>query len=370
MEHIFEVEYIVEPAKHRNIYRIVGVEICDTSLVRKKVSLWDYASTLERIDKGFIKNIEPHSTHSIRMRWDKWFTYYLVKPKDFKYLDINYRLLMNALQRRSDVDKYNVLKEKDAYFIIGVHKDKNETRIIDCNLPAYLRDNSRVVFSDSIVFTLIEKEHPNIHVAVETAGKSFEYKIIQTRNSLGVCVNVLETLELVFYRFNSGYLISHFVYKYLHEYVSIASDLMLLRTEGAFTGIDGYYCLDINRYNGEDTLILPKDCKVLSSICLTGSDALSNLRNLVINPNFKKYRHSYDDIGLSKASRLKCIAFSRGKKISEIWHIVYELFVNYSGTIYGYSKELSDTRPIDEEIVKASNLLSSILKRNIALKLY
>ena len=51
MEHIFEVGYIVEPAKHRNIYRIVGIEICDTSLARKKVSLWDYASTLERIDK-------------------------------------------------------------------------------------------------------------------------------------------------------------------------------------------------------------------------------------------------------------------------------------------------------------------------------
>ena len=36
MESIFEVGYIVEPAKHRNIYRIVGVEICDTSLVKKK----------------------------------------------------------------------------------------------------------------------------------------------------------------------------------------------------------------------------------------------------------------------------------------------------------------------------------------------
>lgn len=97
---------------------------------------------------------------------------------------------------------------------------------------------------------------------------------------------------------------------------------------------------------------------------------MSNLRNLVINPNFKKYKHSYDDIGLSKASKLRRIAFSRGKKISEIWHVIYELFVNYSGTIYGYSKELSDTRLIDEEIVKASNLLSSILKRNITLKLY
>ena len=370
MEHIFEVGYIVEPARHKNIYRIVGIEICDTGLARKKVSLWDYASTLERIDNGFIKNIEPHSTRSIRMRWDKWFTYYLVKPKDFKYLDINYRLMMNALQRRSDVDKYNVLKEKDAYFIVGVHKDKNETRIIDCNLPAYLRDDSRVVFSDSIAFILREKEHPNIHIAVETNGKSFEYKIIQTRNSLGVCVDVLETLELVFYRFNSGYLISHFVYKYLNEYVSITSDLRMLSTEGVFTGVNGCYCLDINRYNGEDTLILPKDCKVLSSVCLGGSDTLNNLRNLVINPNFKKYKLSYDDVGLSKASGLKCIAFSRRKKISEIWLIIYELFRGRSCEIYGYFSKLSDERPIDEEIEKASGFLSSILKRNIALKLY
>lgn len=78
----------------------------------------------------------------------------------------------------------------------------------------------------------------------------------------------------------------------------------------------------------------------------------------------------YDDIGLSKASRLRCIAFSRGKKISEIWHIIYELFVNYSSEIYVCGNELSDSKPIDEEIVKASNLLSSILKRNITLKLY
>lgn len=137
-----------------------------------------------------------------------------------------------------------------------------------------------------------------------------------------------------------------------------------------FTGIDGYYCLDINRYNGEDTLILPKDCKVLSSICLNGSDSLSNLRNIVINPNFKKYKLSYDDIGLSKATGLKCIAFSRRKKISEIWHIIYKLFRGHSCEIYGYLSKLSDERPIDEEIVLASNFLSYILKRSIALKLY
>lgn len=78
----------------------------------------------------------------------------------------------------------------------------------------------------------------------------------------------------------------------------------------------------------------------------------------------------YDDIGLSKASKLRYIAFNRGKKISEIWHIIYELFVNYSSEIYVCGNELSDSKPINEEIVKASNLLSSILERNITLKLY
>ena len=370
MELIFEVGYIVEPAKHRNIYRIVGIEICDTSLARKKVSLWDYASTLERIANGSVVNVGLHSLHSERMKWDKWFEYYLVMVKDFKYLGIDYRMMMDAIQSSYAVSGYNLLKAKDKYFIIGVHKDRNETRIMDCNLPAYLRDGSRIAFSDSTVFALIEKEHPNIHIAVETNGKKFEYKLIQTKNNLGVCIDTLDTLELIFYAFDYRYHIERFTYNGLCEYRSIASNLRMLSTEGVFTGLNGYYCLDFNRYSGEDTLVLPKDCKFLSSISLIGSDILSNLRNLVINPNFKKYKHSYDDIGLSKASKLRCIAFSRGKKISEIWHIIYELFVNYSREIYVCSNELSDTRPIDEEIVKASNLLSSILKRNITLKLY
>lgn len=370
MEHIFEVGYIVEPARHKNIYRIVGIEICDTSLARKKVSLWDYASTLERIDNGFIKNIEPHSTHSIRMRWNIRFTYYLVKPKDFKYLDINYRLMMDAINREYDIGKYNLLKEKENYLVVGVHKDNVETHVTNCNLPAYLRDGSRVVFSDSIAFTLREKEHPNIHIAVETNGKSFEYKMIQTRINSGSCVDRLETLELVFYKFTYSCTAGHFACGDLYEYKSIVSDLRMLSTEGVFTGVNGCYCLDINRYSGEDTLVLPKDCKVLSSVSLVGSYELSNLRNLVINPNFKKYKLSCEDVGLSKATGLKCIAFSRRKKISEIWRIIYELFVEYSGKIYGYISKLSDERPIDEEIVIASNLLSSILKRNIAIKLY
>lgn len=365
MERIFEVGYIVEPAKHRNIYRIVGIEICDISLVRKKVSLWDYVSTLERID-----NIDLCTLHSTRMSWDKWFKYYLVMVKDFKYLGIDYRMMMDAIQRNYDIGKHSLLKEKDKYFIVGVHEDRNKILVMECNLPAYLRDGNRVGFSDSTVFTLTEKEHPNIHIAVETAGKNFEYKLIQTKNSLGVCIDTIETLELIFYRFPSSYTIEFLEYSRLCECRSIASDIRLLRTEGVFTGVDSCYCLDNNRYNGEDTLILPKDCKVLSSLCLIGSDNLSNLRNVVINPNFKKYKHSYDDIGLSKASRLRCIAFSRGKKISEIWRIVYELFESYSAKIYGCSNELSDNRPINEEIVKASNLLSSILEISITLKLY
>lgn len=370
MESIFEVGYIVEPAKHRNIYRIVGVDICDTSLVRKKVSLWDYASTLERIDNGLIHNIDLRSIHSARMRWDKWFEYYLVMVKDFKYLGIDYRMMMDTIQRSYVVSGYNILKEKDKYFIIGVNKNSNKTYVMDCNLPAYLRDGSRVVFSDSTVFTIIEKEHPNIHIAVETNGKNFEYKLIQTKNNLGVCIDTLDVLELIFYTFDCRYSIEHFTYNGLCEYRSIDSNLRVLRTEGVFTSLGCYYCLDFDRYSGEDTLILPKDCKVLSSLSLMGSDNLSNLRSIVINPNFKKYKPSYDDVGLSKASKLRCIAFNRGKKISEIWRIIYELFMDYSGTIYGYSKELSDTRSIDEEIVKASSLLSSILKRNITLKLY
>jgi hypothetical protein len=388
---LFVSGYEVRRIKN-SLYKIVGVQIADESFNTKTVTI-----------DSFIKyrNVSKIRKDGVVNYWNSDFwesfgdsVFYVLKLKDIKYLGVSLEFVSGLIEKYKDIGGYPIYSND---FIIArvsgselLNFNIKEAGLLVTEKGKVIAEPKYPVVTVNNINDDLIKLDTGISIFNTSKGTIFRPKNLGLDNKI---INKRYRYRSIIYRFNifkdskitssldfrddfGGYSsINDFEAKLDIDWNSIIK----YSNNREFIGFDEYYTF-VKSENTSDVLMLPKDCKYIYLTKEVYKSNKDNVKSLVLSKNILGFISTVKGLDSSylgdNFSNLSGLYFYKNTPANVIRDCIFTLFSEESwiavrdsvrGVYEFYNHgEIS----LDVFMVRASRLLTALLKRDITITFY
>lgn len=388
---LFVSGYEVRRIKN-SLYKIVGVQIADESFNTKTVTIDSFVK---------YRNVSKIRKDGVVNYWNSDFwesfgdsVFYVLKLKDIKYLGVSLEFVSGLIDKYKDIGGYPIYSND---FIIArvsgselLNFNIKEAGLLITEKGKVIAEPKYPVVTVNNINDDLIKLDTGISIFNTSKGTAFRPKNLGLDNKI---INKRYRYRSIIYRFNifkdskitssldfrddfGGYSsVSDFEGKLDIDWNSIIK----YSNNREFIGFSWYYTF-LNSENNNDALILPKDCKYIYLTKETYKSNKDNIKSLVLSKNILGVISTVKGLDTSylgdNFSNLSGLYFHKNTPADVIKDCIFALFSEESwiavrdlvrGVYEFYNRgEIS----LDVFMVRASRLLTALLKRDITITFY